>query len=167
LSDWIHYLPTVNATLNATATVLLVWGYRLIKARREVAHKRVMLSAFAVSIVFLTCYLLYHYHVGSVRFQGPPAIRALYLAILLTHVLLAAAVPVLAGVTIYLGYRDRRANHRRWAKWTFPIWLYVSITGVVIYVMLYHLYPPPASASIMDRTSCNELALQLAIGIPT
>jgi uncharacterized membrane protein YozB (DUF420 family) len=141
LDDWLHYLPTVNATLNATATLLLVWGYVLIKRRREAAHKRVMLTAFGVSIAFLTCYLIYHAKVGSVRFEGPPDVRIAYLTILVSHILLAITVPVLAGVTIYLGYRDRRARHKRWAKWTFPIWLYVSITGVVIYVMLYHLYP--------------------------
>jgi uncharacterized membrane protein YozB (DUF420 family) len=141
LDGWVSYLPTVNATLNATATVLLVWGYWLIKHRREAAHKRVMLSAFAVSIAFLTCYLVYHAFAGHVQFQGPPGVRIFYYGILISHVLLAAAVPVLAGITIYLGYRDRRVRHKRWAKWTFPIWLYVSITGVVIYLMLYHLYP--------------------------
>jgi uncharacterized membrane protein YozB (DUF420 family) len=155
LDDWIHYLPTVNATLNGAATVLLIWGYRLIKAKRETAHTRVMLTAFAVSIVFLICYLTYHaalrYETGQghVTFVGPPAIRTVYLLILVTHVSLAALVPVLAGVTIWLGYRDRRRSHRRWAKWTFPIWLYVSITGVVIYLMLYHLYPSPSAAATM------------------
>ncbi len=156
MDDWVRYLPTVNATLNATATVLLVWGYVLIKRRRELAHKRVMLTAFAVSIAFLTCYLIYHAQVGSVRFEAPGAVRTVYLAILVTHVVLAAIVPVLAGVTIYLGFRDRRARHRRWAKWTFPIWLYVSITGVVIYLMLYHLYPAsdfpaPAEGLIIEK----------------
>jgi putative membrane protein len=137
----VNQLPVVNATLNATAALLLVTGWVQIKRRRETAHKVLMLSAFVVSIVFLGCYLVYHYHVGSVKFTGPPAVRAVYLTILLTHVVLAAAVPVLALVTIALGLRDRRAAHRRWARWTFPIWLYVSITGVVVYVMLYHLYP--------------------------
>jgi uncharacterized membrane protein YozB (DUF420 family) len=158
LPDLIHYLPTVNAALNGTATILLIAGYRLIKAKRETAHKRVMLSAFAVSIVFLACYLTYHaalrYQTGQghVTFPGPPAVRSLYLAILISHVILAAIVPVLAGVTIYLGLRDRRARHRRWAKWTFPIWLYVSITGVVIYLMLYHLYPAPAGPATMSAS---------------
>ena len=158
LNAWIHYLPTVNATLNATATVLLVAGYVLIKGRRrrETAHKRVMLTAFGVSIAFLTCYLIYHFNVGSVRFQGPSDVRTVYLIILVSHILLAVTVPVLAGVTIYLGYRDLRQRHIRWAKWTFPIWLYVSVTGVVIYVMLYHLYPsadfPPAGEhSIIEK----------------
>jgi len=138
--------------------VLLIWGYRLIKGRprRETAHKRVMLTAFGVSIAFLVCYLVYHFNVGSVRFTGPSDVRTVYLIILASHVVLAATVPVLAGMTIYLGYRDRRRQHVRWAKWTFPIWLYVSITGVVIYVMLYHLYPPdelapPAEARIIEQ----------------
>lgn len=137
-------LPAVNAGLNALAGLLLVLGYVLIKRRQETAHKWAMLAAFAVSVVFLGCYLVYHYHVGSVRFSGPPLVRGAYLAILLTHVVLAAAVPVLALATIYHGLRDQRQKHRRIARWTFPIWLYVSVTGVVIYVMLYHLYPPPA-----------------------
>jgi putative membrane protein len=153
LDDWVHYLPTANATLNATATVLLVWGYVLIKLRRETAHKRVMLTAFAVSIAFLICYLIYHKMVGHVVFQGPPNARAFYYVILCSHIPLAFTVPVLACITIYLGYRDRRARHKRWAKWTFPIWLYVSITGVMIYVMLYHLYPaadyPPAAEHLI------------------
>jgi putative membrane protein len=139
----IHPLATVNAALNAAATVLLVTGYVLIKQRREVAHKWVMLAAFGVSIVFLGCYLTYHYRVGSVPFTGIGVVRPIYYAILLTHVILAASVPFLAGVTIYLGLKDRRVRHRRWAWWTFPIWLYVSVTGVVIYVLLYHVYPGP------------------------
>jgi len=137
-------LPAVNASLNASATVLLVLGYVLIKLRREEAHKRTMLTAFAVSIVFLVCYLVYHRYAGHVRFGGPSPVREFYYGLLLTHVVLAAAVPFLAVATIYLGLKDRRLAHRRLARWTFPIWLYVSVTGVVIYVMLYHLYPPVA-----------------------
>lgn len=139
-----QYLPTINATLNATAAVLLFIGVRLIRQRRETAHKRVMLAAFATSVLFLACYVMYHLQVGSVKFVGPSAVRAVYLVILLTHIVLAATVPFLAVATIYLGYRDRRRAHRRLAKWAYPIWMYVSITGVVIYIMLYHLYPPPA-----------------------
>ena len=142
LAFTVRDLPAVNAGLNTLATLLLIAGYVLIKQRREAAHKLAMLAAFGVSCAFLVCYLVYHYFVGSVRFEGPPAVRTVYLAILLSHVLLAISVPVLALRTIYLGYQDRRLDHRVWAKWTFPIWLYVSITGVVIYVMLYVLYPP-------------------------
>lgn len=148
-------LPAADATLNAIAAALLVIGYVLIKRRREVAHKRVMLSAFAVSSVFLACYLTYH--IGGrlagrseIRFTEPPPIRYIYFSILISHVLLAFTVPVLAIATIWLGLKDRRAAHRRLAWWTFPIWLYVSVTGVIIYLMLYHLYPP-SSLSLIIR----------------
>ena len=156
----VEQLPAVNATLNALAGVLLVLGWLLIKARREQAHKRVMLSAFAVSCVFLACYLVYHYHVGSVRFEGPSPVRTVYLCLLATHVVLAATVPFLAGTTIYLGYADRRLKHRRLARWTLPIWLYVSVTGVIIYVMLYHVYPPATDRDIMNpsqETTASEV----------
>jgi len=150
-AEWVMWLPTVNAGLNSLATVLLVLGYRLIRTRREEAHKRTMLTAFGVSVAFLVCYLIYHYEVGSVRFSGPQPVRIVYLMILATHVVLAAAVPFLAVTTIYLGLKDRRVAHRKVARWTFPIWLYVSITGVVIYVMLYHIYPSPGRDSIMPE----------------
>jgi uncharacterized membrane protein YozB (DUF420 family) len=149
----VEQLPAVNATLNGLAAVLLVVGWLQIKAGKERAHRNTMLTAFGVSVIFLVCYLVYHYHVGSVKFVGPAGVRAVYLAILLTHVVLAATVPVLALITIYLGLKDRRAKHRKFARWTFPIWLYVSVTGVVIYVMLYHLYPPPAEALIIETSS--------------
>ena len=138
------YLPDLNAVLNSTATVLLIVGYILIRQRREQAHKRVMLTAFGVSIAFLISYLAYHvwpFGKQNTKFLGQGWVRPVYLTILITHIILAAAVPVLALVTIVLGYKDRRAAHRRWARWTLPIWLYVSVTGVIIYVMLYHLYP--------------------------
>jgi len=138
----VQYLPAVNAALNFAATVLLVSGLVLIKRGREVAHKRAMLAAFVVSMLFLACYLAYHAQAGHVKFAGPEPIRSIYLAILGSHVLLAATVPILAATTLYLGLRDRRSSHRRLAVWTFPIWLYVSVTGVIIYLMLYHLYPP-------------------------
>ncbi|MCC7085107.1 MAG: DUF420 domain-containing protein [Pirellulales bacterium] len=149
MPSFVEHLPAINATLNATATVLLLFGYGLIKQRRENAHQRAMMAAFFVSIAFLACYLTYHaylYHytaAGHVEFAGPKSVKGLYLAILFSHIVLAAAVPILAGLTIYLGYRDRRRAHRKLACWTFPIWLYVSITGVVIYAILYHVYPPP------------------------
>jgi uncharacterized membrane protein YozB (DUF420 family) len=146
-------LPVVNASLNALATVLLITGYVLIRRGREQAHKRVMLSAFGVSALFLLCYLAYHYTAGHVEFEGPSPVREFYLGLLLTHILLAVTVPFLAIATIYLGLKDRRAAHRRLARWTFPIWLYVSITGVVIYVMLYHLYPPSQEQPTMPVSS--------------
>ncbi len=137
----VDQLPTLNALLNATAAVLLVIGYVMIRRRHVRAHKALMLSAFAVSSCFLVSYVIYHWQRGSMRFTGPAQVRHVYLAILGTHVVLAATVPLLAMRTIYLGLRDIRDRHRRLARWTLPIWLYVSVTGVVIYAMLYHLYP--------------------------
>lgn len=140
-------LPHVNASLNALATVLLVTGYVLIKRGREAAHKWTMLSCFAVSVFFLGCYLYYHIVVKqgeSTRFPDypPDAVRYVYLTILFSHIILAALVPILALVTIFFGFRDQRIWHRRFARWTFPIWLYVSITGVLVYLLLYQVYPP-------------------------
>jgi uncharacterized membrane protein YozB (DUF420 family) len=129
----------VNAALNATTVVLLVWGYTLIRRKRIAQHRKVMQTAFVVSCLFLVCYLVYHYQVGSVRFPKTGAVKTLYLAILGTHTLLAAAVPVLAIVTLRRGRGARYDSHRRIARWTLPIWLYVSVTGVVVYLMLYHL----------------------------
>lgn len=134
-------LPEVNAILNLTATLLLLLGYVLIKQGREQAHKITMLTAFVVSTLFLVSYLTYHYAVGHVKFTGPPPVSYFYYTILLTHIVLAVTVPVLALTTIYFGLRDQRIRHRKWARWTFPIWLYVSVTGVAIYWMLYQLYP--------------------------
>ena len=133
------YLPTVNAILNATAAVLLVWGYWLIRRKRVQTHRRAMTAAFVVSCLFLVCYLVYHAQVGSKHFGRPGAIRTVYLSILATHTVLAAAVPVLAVLTLRRGLAMRVDKHRRIARWTLPIWLYVSVTGVVVYVMLYHL----------------------------
>ena len=132
-------LPTINAVLNATAAILLIWGFTLIRRKRIQAHRKVMITAFVTSCLFLACYLVYHYQVGSVRFQKTGAIRTVYLSILGTHTVLAALVPVLAIITLRRGLAARYDRHRRLARWTLPIWLYVSVTGVVVYVMLYHL----------------------------
>lgn len=146
MNDFVLNLPHVNAALNSLATVLLIVGYVLIKQRREIAHRNVMLGAFGTSVVFLACYLTYHYFAGSKHFpvEYGSGIRYTYLGILASHVILAAAVPFLSVWTIYLGLANQRKRHHFWAWWTFPIWLYVSITGVVVYVMLYHLYPDPS-----------------------
>lgn len=142
----VETLPHINALLNALATALLVAGYVLIKRRREAAHKWTMLACFGVSVLFLACYLTYHFNIpgGSKKFPSypPPAVRLGYYVILLTHVLLAATVPFLAVATIWLGLANRRRQHTRLAWWTFPIWLYVSVTGVIVYLLLYQLYPP-------------------------
>jgi len=135
----VHELPAVNAFLNASAAVLLVWGYILIRRHRQQTHKRVMLAAFATSCAFLVCYIIYHVQVGSVRFQHPGAIRAVYFTILATHTVLAACVPPLAIITLRRGLSARFDKHRAIARWTLPIWLYVSVTGVVVYLMLYKM----------------------------
>jgi len=132
-------LPTINAILNATAAVLLVTGFYLIRRSHIEWHRRVMLAAFGVSTLFLISYLTYHAQVGSVRFQKTGAIRTVYFAILLTHTVLAATVPVLASITLFRAWRERFDKHRRIARWTLPIWLYVSVTGVIVYWMLYRL----------------------------
>jgi uncharacterized membrane protein YozB (DUF420 family) len=135
----VHDLPAVNATLNGTAAVLLLWGYILIRRRSVAAHRAVMIAAFAVSCVFLACYLIYHYNVGSVRFPRTGAIRTVYLSILTTHTALAAAVPPLAIITLNRALRQRFDRHRKIARWTLPVWMYVSVTGVVVYWMLYRM----------------------------
>ncbi len=134
-------LPTVNACLNALSGILLVLGYIQIRKKNVRTHQRFMIGAFLVSILFLVFYLIYHYNVGSVRFTGQGWVRPLYYAILLTHPILAAAVPFLALVTLYRAWRGDFRRHRRIARWTFPIWLYVSATGVLVYLFLYQLYP--------------------------
>ncbi len=132
-------LPTVNASLNAASGVLLVAGYLLIRRRRIAAHRAVMLAAFACSALFLVSYLVYHFQVGSVRFQGTGAMRTVYFTILISHTVLAAAVPFLAVITLVRALKERFDRHRRIARWTLPIWLYVSVTGVAVYWMLYRM----------------------------
>jgi putative membrane protein len=134
-------LATADAVLNSIAALLLVSGYALIKRGHETVHKWTMLAALGVSSAFLICYLTYHLTAEPTTFGGSGPIRGLYLSILISHVTLAATVPVLAIWTAILGLKDRRRAHRKLAWWTFPIWLYVSITGVIVYLMLYHLYP--------------------------
>jgi uncharacterized membrane protein YozB (DUF420 family) len=132
-------LPALNATLNAISTVLLFTGWVLIRRGRRNAHRACMLAAFATSALFLTSYLVYHYNVGSVRFEKSGPIRAVYLTILATHIVLAATILPLALVTLSRALARRFDKHRRIARWTLPIWLYVSVTGVVIYLMLYRM----------------------------
>jgi len=135
----VHDLPSINAALNATAALLLTWGYILIRRKRIQAHRKVMLAAFATSSLFLICYIVYHAQVGSVHFPKTGTIRAVYFTILITHTTLAATVPVLAIITLRRGLTGRYDKHRKIARWTLPIWLYVSVTGVVVYLMLYHM----------------------------
>src|SRR5438132_1366583 len=133
-------LATVNAGLNATAAVLIGTGFYFIKQKNIRAHKVCMVAAMVVSAVFLASYLTYHYNVGSVRFTKPGWIRDVYFPLLVTHTILAAVVLPLVLRTAFLAFKCRFANHIRIAKWTFPTWMYVSITGVVVYLMLYHLW---------------------------
>ncbi|HXO22269.1 MAG TPA: DUF420 domain-containing protein [Thermoanaerobaculia bacterium] len=135
----IQDLPALNATLNSLSAVLLVTGYILIRNRRWRAHRGVMIAALVSSTLFLTSYLVYHAHVGSKHFPGTGGARIVYFAILITHTVLAATVPFFAGVTVYLAARRRFGTHKRVARWALPVWLYVSVTGVVVYWMLYQV----------------------------
>ena len=133
-------LPTLNAVLNATSAVLLASGYVAIRRHRVRLHRACMAAAFVTSIGFLVSYLTYHAQAGASRFAGQGWIRPVYFTLLGTHTVLAALIPPLAIVTLTLAWRGRFARHARLARWTLPTWLYVSVTGVVIYVLLYHVY---------------------------
>lgn len=152
----VHDLPLINAILNGIACILLTTGYVLIRQRRVRAHYRVMWSAFIVSCAFLTCYLVYHYRVGVVRFDKPGWIREIYLWILGTHTALAAIVPFLAIITLMRGMQKRFSRHRAIARWTLPIWLYVSVTGVIVYVLLYQVRP-----RLPDSSQGGRIAMQV------
>ena len=132
--------PALNASLNGASAVLIVTGRSFIRRGKVRLHRACMLTAVAASAAFLACYLYYHAHVGSVHFPGHGWPRALYFSILISHTLLAAAVPVLVIVTLALALRGKFEKHRRIARWTYPIWLYVSVTGVIVYLMLYQVY---------------------------
>lgn len=136
-----HDLPLVNACLNATTAVLLVAGYVNVRRGRIPAHKAFMGAALATSALFLTSYLVYHAQVGSIRFTAGGWPRKVYFAVLITHTILAAAVVPLAIVTVWRALKGRFGKHMRIARWTLPIWLYVSVTGVIVYLMLYRIYP--------------------------
>ena len=131
-------LPALNVGLNTACACCLLGGYYCIRHGRVAAHKRFMLAALGFSSLFLTSYLIYHFQVGSVAFTGTGWVRPVYFAILLSHILLAAAILPLAAVTVYRAWNERFESHKRLARWTLPIWLYVSVTGVIIYWMLYH-----------------------------
>ena len=140
-SEFISYLPHLNACLNATSAVLLIAGYSFIRARNVAAHRACQTSALVVSLLFLTSYLIYHYHHGSTRFQGTGIVRPIYFTILLTHTILAIVIVPLIIITFFRALRNDFARHRRIARITLPLWLYVSITGVIVYLMLYRIYP--------------------------
>jgi uncharacterized membrane protein YozB (DUF420 family) len=134
--------PQINATLNGTTAILLLIGRNFIRHGRMAAHRVVMIAAFVLSMLFLTSYLYYHYHVGSVRFQGPGWSRPLYFSILISHTTLAVVIVPLVIITLSRALRERFDRHRAIARWTFPLWMYVSVTGVIVYIMLYHSFAP-------------------------
>ena len=136
----IDLLPTINALLNTTSAILLFTGHRMILRGRREAHRKFMIAAFSVSSAFLVSYLTYHYFHGAPRFPGEGLIRPLYFCLLVSHTILATAVVPLVIVTLRRGLKNDIARHRAIARWTYPIWLYVSVTGVIVYLMLYHLY---------------------------
>lgn len=142
MPDYIPYLPHVNAVLNTTSALLLLAGYRFIRRGRIQAHRICQVTAVVTSTLFLISYLTYHYYHGATRFAGQGLVRPLYFAILLTHTILAVVIVPLILVTLYRAARGDFIRHRRIARWTLPLWLYVSVTGVIVYLMLYHLYPP-------------------------
>ena len=149
--NWIEALPHVNVCLNGTAAVLLLLGKVLIHKKQEKLHKLAMYAAFVVSAVFLSCYLTYHFNVPTKRFPtdesiAPAWARYTYYGILLSHVLLAISVPYYAIASIYYGITDQRAKHRKLVHWGWPIWFYVSVTGVIVYLMLYQIYATPTAS---------------------
>ncbi len=133
-------LPALNASLNAVSAIFLLLGYFFIRTKQVNRHRAAMLAAFFTSVLFLASYLVYHYHVGSKPFPGQGWIRSVYFAILISHVVLAAAIGPLAIATLTLAWRERFQTHRRLARWTLPLWLYVSLTGIVVYLMIYQIY---------------------------
>jgi uncharacterized membrane protein YozB (DUF420 family) len=132
--------PVINATLNGTSAILLLIGHSLIKRGRMAAHRAVMLTAVATSALFLSSYLYYHYHVGSVHFRGPGWSRPVYFSILISHTILAAVIVPLIIITLIRALRERFDRHAAIARWTYPLWIYVSVTGVIVYFMLYHWF---------------------------
>jgi uncharacterized membrane protein YozB (DUF420 family) len=132
--------PVIDASLNGTSAVLLLVGRSFIKHGRMAAHRALMIAALASSSIFLVCYLYYHWHVGSVHFQGQGWSRPVYFSILISHTILAAAIVPMIIITLSRALRERFDRHRAIARWTYPLWMYVSITGVIVYVMLYHLF---------------------------
>jgi uncharacterized membrane protein YozB (DUF420 family) len=141
VSEVIGYLPHLNACLNASSAILLFSGWRFIKARNVAAHRACQISALIVSLLFLASYLTYHYYHGTTRFQGTGLARPLYFTILTSHTILAIAIVPLVALTFFRAFREDFVRHRRIARITLPLWFYVSITGVIVYLMLYQIYP--------------------------
>ena len=141
MSEYISYLPHLNACLNGTSAVLLFTGYTFIRKRNVVAHRACQIAALVISLLFLASYLTYHYHHGATRFQGTGFVRTFYFTILTSHTILAMVIVPLVILTFYRAFRGEFGRHRRIARITLPIWLYVCVTGVIVYLMLYQIYP--------------------------
>jgi len=141
MTDFFSVLPHLNATLNASTFVLLSCGYYFIRRKRVSAHRNCQISALIASVVFLISYIVYHSHHGVTRFAGQGIVRPIYFTILTTHTFLAVVIVPFVIVTVWRAKRKDFLRHKRIARWTLPLWLYVSITGVIVYIMLYHFYP--------------------------
>jgi uncharacterized membrane protein YozB (DUF420 family) len=140
----IEILPHLQATLNLTAVSLMTIGYYYIRKQNKAAHRACMIAALVVSTLFLVAYIYYHFHVGNVKFAGQGIIRPIYFSILASHILLAALIVPLILVTLRYAFGEKFIKHRRIARWTLPLWLYVSITGIIVYLLAFHFYPPAA-----------------------
>jgi len=141
VADLIPYLPHLNACLNGTSALLLITGFKFIRSRNVIAHRACQIAALCVSLLFLASYLTYHYHHGATRFLGTGLVRPIYFTVLTSHTVLAIAIVPLVILTFYRAFRGDFSRHRRIARITLPLWLYVSITGVIVYLMLYQIYP--------------------------
>jgi putative membrane protein len=141
MAEYVSYLPHLNACLNTTSALLLFTGYRFIRARNVVAHRACQIAALGISILFLASYLTYHFNHGATRFQGTGLVRPIYFTILTTHTILAMVIVPLVILTFYRAFRGDFVRHRKIARITLPLWLYVSVTGVIVYLMLYQIYP--------------------------
>ena len=141
MPDYISQLPHLNALLNSTSAIILVNGYRFIRRGRVKAHRNCQIAALVSSTLFLASYLTYHYYHGATHFLGLGWVRGAYFTILISHTILAVVIVPLIMVTLFQAMRGNFQRHRRVARWTLPLWLYVSVTGVVVYLMLYHFYP--------------------------
>jgi uncharacterized membrane protein YozB (DUF420 family) len=137
----VHDLPAVNATLNGLSAILLACGFVCIKRKKVAAHRACMIAAFSTSVIFLICYLAYHYLAGVTRFQNPPWFRPYYIALLTSHTLLAVVIVPLILMTLHRALKQRFDLHKKIARWTWPLWMYVSVTGVAVYLILYQFFP--------------------------
>ena len=141
MADYISYLPHLNACLNGTSALLLFTGYTFIRTRNVTAHRACQIAALAISLLFLASYLTYHYNHGSTRFQGTGLVRTFYFTVLTSHTILAIVIVPLVILTFYRAFKGEFSKHRRIARVTLPLWLYVCVTGVIVYLMLYQIYP--------------------------